>query len=92
MTAAKVGLAAVLAASAFVVAVALTEARFQAASDVSVEPIRLGPTEVEIVTPATPTVPPGLGEGAEVQVDRIISYSRSPEYLPHDGDPARPGR
>jgi len=92
MTDVKVGLVVLLVALLFAAAAELAGKRFQTASDLSLEPIRLGASEIEVVTPATPPIPLDLGEGTEIQVDRIISYSRSPEYLPGNDTPTPSGR
>ncbi len=81
MTDVKVGLAVLLVALSFVAAGELAGQRLQTTSDLSLEPIRLGASDIEVVTPATPPIP-HVGDETEVQVDRIISYSRSPEYPP----------
>ncbi len=91
MTDVKVGFAVLLVALLFAAAAELAGNRFQATSDLSLEPIRLEASEIEVVTPATPPIPLDFGSGAEVQVDRIISYSRSPEYPPGNDTPTRPG-
>ncbi len=91
MTDVKVGLAVLLIALSFLAAEELAGQRFQTTSDLSLEPIRLGASDIEVVTPATPPIPQ-LGDGTEVQVDRVISYSRSPEYPPGNDTPTPSGR
>jgi hypothetical protein len=81
MTDVKVGLAVLLVALLVLAAGELAGQRYQTASDLSLDPIRLGASDIEVVTPATPPIP-HPGDETSVQVDRVISYSRSPEYPP----------
>ena len=91
MTDVKVGLVVLLVALSFLAAGELAGQRFQAMSDLSLESIRLGASDIEVVTPATPPIP-HLGDETEVQVDRVISYSTSPEYPPANDAPTPSGR
>jgi hypothetical protein len=92
MTGVKVGLAVLLVALSVAAAAELAGQRFQTTSDLSLEPIRLGAPDIEVVTPASPPIRLDLSDGTEVQVDRVISYSRSPEYSSSDDTPTPSGR
>lgn len=88
----KMGLAVLLVALSLVAASELAGNRFQTSSDLSLELIRLGASDIEVVTPATPPIARDLGEATDVQVDRIVFYSRSSEYAPGNDTPRHPGR
>jgi hypothetical protein len=92
MTDVKVALAVLLVALSILAAEELAGQRYRTTSDLSMEPIHLGVSDIEVVTPATPQTPRDLGDGTEVQVDGVVSYSRSPEYLLDNETLPPPGR
>lgn len=92
MTDVKVAVALLLVALSVAATAELASQRLQTASDLSLEPIRLGASDVEVVPPTAPSIPLDLGNANEVRVDRIISYSRSREYPSSNDTPPPSGR